>query len=86
MKAYYYVYNHANHSPKVRHPSLEAAQNEAERLTLQHNLSFEILKCVGVTRMTGAETVMTDDETEEVSITYYYKDKNGMSVPVNIGF
>ena len=75
MKAYYYVYNYGNLMPKVRHLSLESAQKEAERLTLQHNLSFEILRCVGVTRMTKVETVMTDEEP-----IYYYKDKNGFPV------
>ena len=81
MKAYYYVYNHGNLMPKVRHPSLEVAQKEAERLTLQHNLSFEILKCVVVTRMTAAETVMIDDEP-----LYYCKDKDGFPVKTNGGF
>ena len=81
MKAFYYVYNYGNLMPKVRHLSLESAQKEAERLTLQHNLSYEILKCVGVTRMTKAETVMIDDEP-----LYYCKDKDSFPVKTNKGF
>ena len=66
MKAFYYVYDYSNHLPKVRHSSLELAQKEAERLTLQHSKPFEILKCVGVTKITKAETIMTEDDPKSV--------------------
>lgn len=52
MKPYYYVYRYQKQAPKVRHPTLQAAQAEAERLAAQHpGVAFEILKAVGISQV-----------------------------------
>ena len=61
MKTHYYTYD-GNLSPKVKHMTLESAQKEAERLTLQHGKLFEILKVIGVTKMIHAETEWLNEE------------------------
>ena len=63
MKPYYYVYRHGHRGPEIKHPSVIAAQKESIRLAEQHPEStFEILKCVGVTRTTKAQTFWMERE------------------------
>ena len=64
MRTYYYVYRHMHGAPVTRHPTLESAQKEAERLaTLHAGFHFEILKAVGVARVRGpAVTEFFEDE------------------------
>lgn len=58
MKPYFYVYRHlGDDGPTVRHPTLEAAVKESERLAQKHpGQSFEILQCIGITRVQAAQT------------------------------
>ena len=67
MKPYYYVYRYQDRAPVVRHPTLEAAQAEAERLASQHpGVHIEILKAVAVTKIHGpASTFFMDGEGPE---------------------
>ena len=67
MKPYYYVYRYQDRAPVVRHPTLEAAQAEAERLASQHpGAHIEILKAVGVSKIYGpASTFFMDGEGPE---------------------
>ena len=66
MKPYYYVYRYGHHGPQVQHPSVISAQKESIRLAEQHPKStFEILKCVGVTKATKAQTFWMDREEPE---------------------
>ena len=69
MKPYYYVYRYGHHGPQIKHPSVISAQKESIRLAEQHPEStFEILKCVGVTKATKAQTFwMGREEPEELS-------------------
>lgn len=64
MKPYYYVYRYQDRAPVVRHPTLEAAQAEAERLATQHpGAHIEILKAVGISKIYGpASTFFMDGE------------------------
>jgi len=66
MKPYYYVYRYEHRGPTARHGTIESAQKEAERLSEQYPEStFEILKCVGVTRTTKSKTFWMDGEDPE---------------------
>ena len=69
MKPYYYVYRHGHRGPTCQHYKLKDAQKEAERLSEQHPEStFEILKCLGITKTTKAKTFWMDgEEPEEVT-------------------
>lgn len=61
MKPYYYVYNHGNKAPRIRHATLKEAQEEAERLAVKHpGLCFEILQCVGFSSTSKASTFWAD--------------------------
>jgi len=64
MKPYYYVLRKNSHPPTVRHATLALAQAETERLANQHTgETFEILKAVATTRVSGpASTVFMDGE------------------------
>jgi len=64
MKPYFYVYRYQDRAPVVRHPTLELAQAEAERLAAQHpGVSIEILKAVGLASVRGpASTFFMDGE------------------------
>lgn len=54
MKPYFYIYRYQDKAPVIRHATLEQAQAEAERLATQHKgTPFEILKCVGISQVTG---------------------------------
>lgn len=67
MKPYYYVYRYKALMPVVRHPTLEAAQAEAERLASLHpGVHIEILKAVGIAKIYGpASTFFMDGEGPE---------------------
>lgn len=57
MKPYYYVYKYGDKAPRVRHATMEQAENEAKRLAeISPGTSFEILKAVGITRVTTPQT------------------------------
>ena len=57
MKPYYYVYRHDGHPPSVKHESIADAEIEASRLADKHpGVTFEILMCIGVSRMTRSNT------------------------------
>lgn len=64
MKPYFYVYQHQDKAPVIRHATLQLAQAEAERLANKHQgTSFEILKVVGIAKVSGpASTVFMDGE------------------------
>lgn len=61
MKPYYYVYEYGNKAPRVRHATMEQAENEAKRLAgTSPGASFEILMAVGITRVTTPQTFWMD--------------------------
>jgi hypothetical protein len=63
MKPYYYVLNPNGQAPKVKHPTLEIAQREAERIAaFKPGVSLEILKCVGIASCSKASTFWMDGE------------------------
>lgn len=58
MKPYYYAYREA---PRNRHSTLREATQEAERLAKENpGSTFEILKCLGFSRTTEANTFWVD--------------------------
>lgn len=67
MKPYYYVYRYQDRAPVVRHPTLEQAQAEAERLAAQHpGAHIEILKAIAISKVSGpASTFFVDGEGPE---------------------
>jgi hypothetical protein len=76
MKPYYYVYKYGGNGPRIRHCTLQAATQEAERLAEKEPGShFEILKCLGFSRTTEANTFWVDGEgpvdLENPSYQYY---------------
>jgi hypothetical protein len=61
MKSHFYVYRAGSGRTVIKHPTLEAAVKEAERLAGQHpGESFEILQCVAITRPVAASTFYVD--------------------------
>ncbi len=49
MSPQYYVYRPGTPGPKVKHPTRDAAQTEAQRLAAKHpGTTFEILKVIGL--------------------------------------
>ena len=57
MKPYYYVFRVGGSHPKIKHMTLESAHDESIRPAAQPpGDSFEILQCLGVTRITMPET------------------------------
>lgn len=63
MKPYYYVYKHGDQGPRVRHPDLATAQEEAERLAEKMpGQFFEILRCIGYASTSKASTFWMDGE------------------------
>ena len=49
MTPYFYIHRPGTPGPTVKHPNRAAAQTEAERLATKHpGVTFEILKCVGL--------------------------------------
>ena len=61
MNSYYYVYRVGGDAPKIKHNTLEEAERESIRLAEQHpNASFEILQCLGITRMSKPSTFWMD--------------------------
>lgn len=67
MSPYFYVKRIGSGvAPTFRHPTLAKAQAEAERLAhMNPDVSFEILKCIAVSRVTKPTiTVFMDGEKE----------------------
>ena len=61
MTPYYYVYRVGYGKPTIKHATLESAATESERLAGQHpGETFEILKCLGVTRTVTPQTFWMD--------------------------
>ena len=61
MKPYYYIYRVGYGKPTIKHSNLEDATEESERLAGQHpGETFEILKCLGITRTTTPQTFWMD--------------------------
>ena len=62
MKPYYRVYRVDNGKPTIKHDTLEDAVHESERLaaTRGRGDTFEILKCLGVTRTVNPHTFWMD--------------------------
>ena len=61
MKPYYYIFRVGGSHPRIKHPTLEDAASESERLAGQHpGETFEILKCLGVTRTINPQTFWMD--------------------------
>jgi hypothetical protein len=61
MKPYYYVYRVGQSKPTIKHPTLDSAAKEAERLSSQHpGDAFEILMAIGITRTTTPQTFWMD--------------------------
>ena len=64
MKKYYYVYRVGNEKPTVKHDTLEDAARESGRLAAKYpGDTFEILKCIGITKTTATTTSWMDGET-----------------------
>lgn len=64
MKPYYYIYRVGNGKSTIKHYTLEEAARESERLAAQHpGDTFEILKCIGVTRTVNPQTSWMDGVT-----------------------
>jgi hypothetical protein len=62
MKSYYYVYNYGNLAPRVRHPTLESAVAEAQRLGTRHpGATFEVLKAVALSKVQAPATTFYMD-------------------------
>jgi hypothetical protein len=71
MKPYYYIFNPADRLPTLKHPTLESAKTEAERLATKHaGKSFEILKCIGVSQTSNVSTFWMDGETGQDGMKY----------------
>ena len=61
MTPYYYVYRVGYGKPTIKHATLESAATESERLAGQHpGETFEILKCLGITRTVTPQTFWMD--------------------------
>ena len=61
MTPYYYVYRVGYGKPTIKHATLESAATESERLAAQHpNETFEVLKCIGITRAVTPQTFWLD--------------------------
>lgn len=61
MTPYYYVYRVGYGKPTIKHATLESAATESERLAGQHpGETFEILKCLGITRTVTPQTFWLD--------------------------
>ena len=61
MKPYYYIFRVGGSHPRIKHPTLESAHNEAIRLASQHpGDSFEILQCLATTRTINPQTFWMD--------------------------
>ena len=61
MKPYYYIFNTSVGPPTKRHETLEEALKEAERLAQkQPGHAFEILQCIGTTRVANVQTFWMD--------------------------
>jgi len=61
MKPYYYIYRVGGSHPKTKHYTLESAHAESLRLAGQHpGETFEILKCIGITRTVTPQTFWMD--------------------------
>lgn len=61
MKPYFYVYRFGGSAPTVKHPTLESALKESERLAGHFpGKSFEILQCLGISRVQTAQTFWMD--------------------------
>jgi hypothetical protein len=64
MKPYYYVMRIGGDAPKYRHDTLDAAHAESLRLAKQSpGSTFEILQCLGITRMSAPTTFWVDGVT-----------------------
>jgi hypothetical protein len=58
IKPHYYVYRQGGQAPTRKHETLVEALYESKRLAERHpNVEFEILKVVGVSFTTAAETL-----------------------------
>ena len=63
MKPHYYVYCLMADKPTLRHATLAEAQEEAERLAAREpSRAFEILKCIGISQTSKANTFWIDGE------------------------
>ena len=61
MTAYYYVYRAGYWNLTIKHATLESAATESERLAGKHpGATFEILKCLGITRTATPQTFWMD--------------------------
>ena len=61
MTPYYYVYRVGYGKPTIKHATLESAAKESERLAGQRpGDTFEILKCLGITRTVTPQTFWMD--------------------------
>ena len=72
MKPYYYVYRYQNQAPKMRHPSLQAAQAEAERLAAKSpGTAYEILKAIAISAVVKPTSTFWMDGEEPPSPTTF---------------
>lgn len=81
MKPYYYVYRvSSGRGPVVKHTTVEEAVAESQRLSAQHpGDTFEILKCLAITRTTEPATFWNDEEFPSPQYRYF-TDGDGSSV------
>jgi hypothetical protein len=74
MKPYYYVYKYGDNAPRVRHCTLRAATQEAERLAKENpGSTFEILQCLGFSRISKVSTFWVDGAGPEPQATAGYR-------------
>lgn len=61
MKPYFYVFRVGGDTPAIKHATLALAQKESERLASKHpGQIFEILQCLGISRVQTAQTFWMD--------------------------
>ena len=71
MKPYYYVMRIGASAPTYKHETLDAAHAESLRLAKQSpGSTFEILKCLGITRMSAPTTFWNDGVTPPIQHKY----------------
>lgn len=73
MKPYYYVYRlPGGRGPVIKHSTAEEAVAKSQRLSAQHpGDTFEILKCVAITRTTEPSTFWNDGESPPPRYRYF---------------
>lgn len=64
MIEFFMVWNESGHAPTYKHPTLESAKQEAERLTRRHGGEFHVLKSLASVKRN--DVTWTDHEIDDV--------------------